>query len=94
LGAQDRLDPPGGVGVLAGIVRHLGDIDPVHRDLVLPLADQVADRDHRVVEQAVRELVEVVVPLAALEQVAQDHRVVDRPDDLDPGGPEHEQCHT
>ena len=42
------------VGVLAGVVGHLGHVDLVHRELVLPLADQVGDRDHRVVEQPPR----------------------------------------
>ena len=75
LGGQDLLDPPGGVGVLAGVLRDLRHIDLVHPELVLSLADQGRDRDHLVAEQPLGELVEAVVPLAALEQVTQDHRV-------------------
>ena len=91
LRGEDRLDPPGGVGVLAGVLGDLRDVDLVHPRLGLPLADQVGDRDHRVAEQPLGELVEVVVPLAALEQVAEDHRVGDRPGQLDarPGQGQH-----
>ncbi len=89
-GGEDLLDPPGGVGILAGVLGDLGDVDPVHRDLRLPFADQRRDRDHRVVQEALRELVEAVVPLARLQEVAQDHRVGDRPGDLDPGPLEHQ----
>ncbi len=52
LGRQNRLDPPGRVGVLAGVFGHPIDGDLVHPALVLPFADQVGDRNHRVVEQA------------------------------------------
>ena len=71
-----------------------GDVDLVHPALVLPLADQVGDRDHRVAEQPLRELVEVVVALAALEQVAEDHRVGDRPGQLDARAGRGPACRT
>ena len=83
-GGQDLLNPPGGVGVLAGVLGDPGNLDPIHRELALALADQCRDRDHRVAEQALRELVEAVVPLARLQEVAQDHRVGDGSGDLDP----------
>ena len=90
LGRQDRLDPPGRVGVLAGILGHPVDRDLVHPPLRLSLADQIGDRNHRVIEQALRKLIEVVVALAALEQVTQDHRVGDRPIEFDAGALERE----
>ena len=83
LGRQDRLDPPGRVGILAGILGDPLDGDLVHPSLVLPFADQVGDRNHGVVEQALGQLVEVVVALAAFEQVAEDHRVGERAVEVD-----------
>ena len=47
-----------------------------------------------VAEQPLRELVEVVVALAALEQVAEDHRVGDRPGQLDARAGRGPACHT
>ena len=85
LRGQDRLDPPGGVGVLAGVLGHFRHVDLVHPPLLLPLADQVGDRDHRVPEQPLGKLVEVVVSLAALQQIGEHHGVGDRPGDFHPG---------
>ena len=87
LGREDRLDPPGRVGVFAGVFGDPVDGDLVHPALVLPFADQVGDRNHRVVEQPLGQLVEVVVALAAFEQVAQDHRVGDGPARSTPARP-------
>ncbi len=67
------------------------DADLIHAQLVLSLADQVRDRNHLVVDQALGELVEVVVALAAFEQIAQDHRVGEGTGQIDPGAAECKQ---
>ncbi len=49
---KHRFDPPGCVGILARVFGDLRNGDLIHPELVFPFADQVGDRNHRVVEQA------------------------------------------
>ena len=78
-GFEQRHEPERHVGVFGGVGADLGDRHLVHPLLVLAFADQLADLDVGVVEIAAGQVVEIVVPLAGVEQVAGDHRVERRP---------------
>ena len=93
-GFEQVAQPPGHVGVLAGVVRDLVGGHLVHARLDMLrtlLADQVGDRDDLVVEVAPGQLFEVVRALAGVEQVVGDHAVAGHATQHDAAGAQHEQ---
>ena len=90
LRCQDGAEPQRQEGVLAGVVNHLADRDLVHPLLLLAAADQLADLDRGVVEVPFGQLVEAMVPLARIQEVAGDHGVEGHPGQPDPGRAEHD----
>ena len=84
LARQARLQPfpqaEGHVGVFGGIARGFIERRLVECDLRLTRADQLLDRDRRVAEMQLGQLVHAVIVLAGFEHEGEQHRVVDRAD--------------
>ena len=75
LGLQVLAQAPGEIGVLAGILRHPRRRHLVDAKLALALADQVADRDHAVIEIAASQIRQAMAALARMQQVVGEHRI-------------------
>ena len=78
------------VRVRAGVFANLLHRNAVHRGLLLAAADQVADRDHPVVEEVGRKEVQRVASALRVQHVGGDHRVEDDPAQLDTLVEEHD----
>ncbi len=72
---QERPEPPGQQGVVAGVRGDLGDRHLVHAALVLAAADERGDARLAAAQVAFGQVVQVVAPLPGIEDVAGHHAV-------------------
>ena len=73
----------GSVRIFSRVVAHQGRADLVHRDLLLPLADEFTDFDILVAEKFVSHVVQTMRACARVEQVMSDHRIAGDTGELD-----------
>jgi len=78
LGHQHLLQPPGIVGILAGVLRHLCDRHLVHGALVPAGAKKLRSRDLFQAEVLQRDRVEIVLKARGIEQIVGDHRIAEQ----------------
>ena len=88
---QKLRQPPGNVGVFAGIRRDLGRGHLVHAQLIFPFADQVGDGNHLVVQVAASKVIQVMAAFAGVQEIIGYHRVAGDASQLYTLLPEHDQ---
>src|SRR5439155_5503433 len=66
---------PGDVGVLTGVFGYLGGGHLVHRQLLVAFADQIRDGDNLVAQMFVSKNLDVMTPLAEVQQIIDQHGV-------------------
>ena len=87
---QHTVKPQRHVGILGGIGGHRRHRHHIHRFLLGPLTDQRLDRHRIVPEERAGEMVHAV-PRLGVEQVMDDHRIVEPAPHLDAGTAQHHQ---
>ncbi len=83
------VEPPCHVAVLGRVRPDVGDAHVQHVQLVLPLADEVRDGDGRQTKQVARQHVHVVRAALGVDERGGDHRVEERPGEVDAGARQH-----
>ena len=87
---EHPLEPERDVGILRGVLLHALDVHQVHRQLLGTLADQRLDLDRPVVQVLFGQDVHVVARFG-IQQVVEDHRIVEAAPDLNAQLPQHHQ---
>ena len=88
---QQFVEPPGDVGIFSGVFRDLVELDLEHGDLLLPLADQVADGDGLQSEEVTGESIHRLGAALGSQQVGGDHGVEGDALQLDSGLAQHDE---
>ncbi|MEY3701301.1 MAG: hypothetical protein RI891_593, partial [Gemmatimonadota bacterium] len=88
---KDGAQPPGDVGVGAGVVARADDRHCIEGNLLLPLPAELVVPRHRDAEELDGECVDGVRAAARVEDIARQHRVEVEPINRDPRPPEHEE---